>query len=122
MAVSYIRIGKNIAAERNKAGMTQEVLAEHLGLSTSHLSNIERAQRKANLSMLVEICTVLDISLERLFRGAVGNVAIYGDETPSDDDMHIKQQIMKIIDECNPKTRKRILDMCIVMTDLENPD
>lgn len=64
MAVSYIRIGKNIAAERNKAGMTQEVLAEHLGLSTSHLSNIERAQRKANLSMLVAICTVLDISLE----------------------------------------------------------
>ena len=69
MSVSYYRIGRNIAAERNRAGLTQEEMAERMGISVSHYSNIERANRHATIDFLVCMCETLGIPLARLVHG-----------------------------------------------------
>lgn len=119
MSVSYSKIGKNIAAERSKAGLTQEELAERLGISTSHLSNIERAQRTISISMLVKICEELAIPLERLLRGAIYDVAYRENAEAVNSEERMVRDIIDIVNQCDLKTQKCIFDMCVLIANLE---
>lgn len=64
----YIEIGYNIAYYRKHAKMTQEQLAEKVGISRSHLSALEAPNvvRKISLDLLFNIATVLDIDVYKL--------------------------------------------------------
>lgn len=56
------RIGTNIKREREKAGLTQEVLSEQIALETRTLSMIERGNVGISISSLLRICDTLKIS------------------------------------------------------------
>lgn len=64
----YIEIGYNIAYYRKHARITQEQLAEKVGISRSHISAIEAPNivRKISLDLLFNIATVLDIEVYKL--------------------------------------------------------
>ena len=49
----YIALGLNIAFYRKKKGLTQEMLAERVGVSRTHLSNIEATKVEKSLSLEV---------------------------------------------------------------------
>lgn len=66
-------VARNIRAERSRVGMTQDQLAERLGLTRSAVSLWERGQREPGLDYLVPICQALGIDLADLFRGASAN-------------------------------------------------
>lgn len=55
-------IGKNIKAEREKAGLTQEVLSEMVSLEPKTLSAVERGTVGLSIPSLVRICDVLKVS------------------------------------------------------------
>lgn len=61
-----IRIGKNIKKCRNAAGLTQEKLAERLGLTTNHISLIEQGNSGISIETLINICTVLGITSDSI--------------------------------------------------------
>lgn len=60
-------IGKNIAYYRKQLGLTQELLAEKMGISRAHLARVEAGLGAASLPMLSAISVALDIPLKALF-------------------------------------------------------
>lgn len=66
----YIRIGLNISLQRKLKKMTQIELAEKIGISRTHMSNIEAPNMVTlvSLEVIFDICDVLNISPEVLFK------------------------------------------------------
>ena len=66
----YIRIGLNISLQRKLRKMTQIELAEKIGISRTHMSNIEAPNMvtPVSLEVIFDICDVLNISPEVLFK------------------------------------------------------
>ena len=66
----FIELGYNIAYYRKHAGLTQEQLAEHVGISRQHLGAIEAPNlvRPISLELLFNIADVLDIPAYKLLR------------------------------------------------------
>lgn len=64
-------IGRNIKAARDAAHMTQEQVAERLGLSIGHYGHIERGTRPAALELLDKLCHLYQVRLEDLLAGAM---------------------------------------------------
>ena len=64
----YIELGYNIAYYRKHAGLTQEQLAERLGVSRQHIGAIEAPNicRLISLDLLFNIAAVLDVDPARL--------------------------------------------------------
>lgn len=60
--------GKNLWAERNRAGLSQEQLAEKIGVSYGQVvGTIERGETNTSLSVIVAIMEALDLDFEKLF-------------------------------------------------------
>ena len=66
----YIRIVLNSSLQRKLKKMTQIELAEKVGISRTHMSNIEAPNMvtPVSLEVIFDICDVLDISPEVLFK------------------------------------------------------
>lgn len=63
-------IGLKISYYRRRAGLTQEDLAERVGVSTSYIGMIEApgVNKSASLKTLYKIAVVLDIPPYKLFQ------------------------------------------------------
>lgn len=61
--LNSIVVGKAIAYYRNQKCMSQEVLSGLADIGRSHLSAIERGERKPTLETLYRICVALDIKM-----------------------------------------------------------
>lgn len=59
MGIDKKMVGNRIKRRRKAAGLTQEVLAEQIGLSKNHLSNIERGRYLPTIETLLMICDAL---------------------------------------------------------------
>lgn len=62
-----INIGRTIARERRRAGITQEALAEHLGVSKAAVSKWELGQSLPDMSLLPRIAAYFSLTLDELF-------------------------------------------------------
>jgi len=58
-----IKVGRVIAFFRQQKGMSQEVLSGLADIGRSHLSAIERGERKPTLETLYRICSALDLKM-----------------------------------------------------------
>lgn len=64
MSGSTRDLGNAIRAARMKKGYTQERLAELLGITPSHLKQMEGGRRKPSIPLLFEIMKRLDFSVD----------------------------------------------------------
>ena len=64
-----IEIGRNIKQCREAAGLTQESLAELVGLGVKHISAIECGAVGVSLTTLAQVCRVLAVSSDELIFG-----------------------------------------------------
>lgn len=69
--VDYKDFGKRVRTVRRQQGMTQEELAEKVGISASFLGHIERGSRIASLETLVLLCNALKVSPQTLLTGSL---------------------------------------------------
>ena len=60
--VDYKDLGAKVRQARKKLGMTQESLAEAIGVSASFVGHIERGTRVASLDTVVTLCNVLHVT------------------------------------------------------------
>ena len=65
-------MGARIRQLRTAKKMTQEELAQRLGLSVSFVGHIERGNRLASLETLVSMSEALDVSTDYLLKGVEG--------------------------------------------------
>ena len=56
-------VGKVIADFRKKKGVSQEVLSGLAGIGRSHLSAIERGERKPTLETFYRICLAINVKM-----------------------------------------------------------
>ena len=83
--MDYINLGRRVKNLRRAQHMTQEDLAEKLGISASFLGHIERGTRIASLETLVKLCQVLDTDPNYLLAASTGFLAHHiPDELPEE--------------------------------------
>ena len=101
--MDLIKIGKYIAEKRKKLGMTQKQLAEKLGKSDKSVSKWERGICLPDVSVYLELCEILGISLNEFLAGEdieVTNVEKKSEDTLiqiSKDSSHKQRYLKKII-------------------------
>ncbi len=66
MDLDYKAIGKRVKIARIKADMTQERLAEAVGISPTHLSNIETGTTRVSLMTIVKLANALSVTVDDL--------------------------------------------------------
>lgn len=71
--MDQIKIGNFISTSRKNKKLTQEQLAEKLGVSKNAVSKWERGLNLPDVSIMQELCSILGISLNELFAGKIIN-------------------------------------------------
>lgn len=99
------KIGKFIAKNRKDKGLTQEALAEKLGISTNAVSKWERGLSFPDVSLFKKLCSELDISIEELINGEKSK------STESKDKAIIAS--LKEKDKVEKKSKKKIIILSI---------
>lgn len=62
------KLGCNICAERNRARLSQEELAESLTISSKHLGKIERGLANPKFTTILAIVKALNITFDTLYK------------------------------------------------------
>ena len=63
------KIGNFIANKRKEKNMTQQELADKLGVTDRAIGNWENGRRMPDISIMKELCDVLDITINELIEG-----------------------------------------------------
>ena len=69
--MEYQALGKRIREERLKLHLTQEKLAEDIGVSNTYIGLIERGERSLSLDTLVRLANRLGITIDYLLQDSV---------------------------------------------------
>ncbi len=64
--LDFKAIGKRIKIARIRADLTQETVAETVGITAQHVSNIETGSSHVSLTTLVNIANLLEVSVDEL--------------------------------------------------------
>jgi len=108
MAVSAALLGKRLQKARVAKKITQEYVAEKVGLSVPHVSRIENGSKPVYLHKLAVWCDVLDVPIEEILTGAVmpANPAY-------------NRQFGEIAQGCSEETVTAMLDVCRRIAEVE---
>lgn len=71
--MDYYKIGQRIRKFRKACAMSQEQLAEAVGISTTHLSHIETGNTKLSLQVFVDIANALSVQTDELLYDTIDN-------------------------------------------------
>ena len=96
--MDYYEIGQRIRKFRKAYNLSQEQLAEKIGISTTHMSHIETGNTKLSLPVFVAIANALSVQTDEL---------LY--DIPQNTKTNMKQEINDIFNSCS------LHDMYILM-------
>ena len=90
-----VAIGSRLREARNKVKLTQEQLAEKVGIGTTYISDIERGAKFPSLSLFIKIVDALGVSSDYILRGEIeaGKNCVYDDITRKLDGLTPKQRL-----------------------------
>ena len=97
--MNYYKIGQKIRKYRKARGLSQEALAEKVGISVTHMSHIETGNTKLSLSVFVDIARALDVQTDDLISNECSgrNIA--------------EKELAEILNSCNTNQIRIILDV-----------
>lgn len=104
MAVDYNIIGERIKNARRAKNLTQEDLAEKIGVSIAFLSRIERGSSQINLKRLSQICQLLGVTEGQILNGSSDNSKKYLDT-----------EFAMLLGSCSVEQQKLIYDVAKVI-------
>ena len=90
--IDYQQLGQTVTSHRKKKQITQERLAEHLNVSTTFISKIERGKTQISLERLVQICQYLEINPTDLLYGS------------RQDASYIRTELSSLLAQCPEET------------------
>lgn len=70
------KLGQRLRERRERSGLSQREVAEALQVSPQAVSKWERGESAPDIGLLVPLCRLLDVSVERLSRGGSPTAAI----------------------------------------------
>ena len=89
--MDYALLGQRIRAARLSAGMSQEQLAEMVGLTSQHISHTEVASTKISLPALVKVANALNTSIDKLLFDSI-----------HDSKPHLLNDVQTVFSDCDP--------------------
>ncbi len=98
--MDYYKIGQRIRKFRKAYRLSQEQLAEKVGISTTHMSHIETGNTKLSLPLFVKLANVLSIQTDELLH-----------DTPQKNKTAIKGELEEILDSCSMQDIQIIEDV-----------
>lgn len=98
--ISYYEIGQRVRKFRKAYGLSQEELAEKVGISTTHMSHIETGNTKLSLQVLVDLALALEVKTDELLF----------DDTPSDKS-DCAAEITGLIESCSAVEAKLLKEI-----------
>ena len=104
--MDQVKIGKFIAERRKDVNLTQAQLAEKLCITDRAVSKWERGLTMPDSSIMLELCTILKITVNDLLSGEVVSMENYNQE--------MENKLIEIIKE-KERADKRLLRMEIVL-------
>jgi len=104
MDLDYKALGERIRMIRKSKGMTQNYLAEQVGIEPSNISHIERAVSKVGLATLVGIANTLECSVDDLLCDSL----VYEREA-------FEGQLVELSRDCSPKELRMLTDLVRAM-------
>lgn len=106
---SFKQMGVRLAQARNAAHLSQEKLAERVGISPGHLSKLERGVAAISLIDLKRICEILNVEADWI---------LFGLQTPATPDQ--LERLERLVRQCDPRTLSIMLDACEQLAQIEN--
>ena len=100
MELDYKAIGKRIKIARIKADLTQEKLSEMVGVSPTHLSNIETGTTRVSLNAIVSIANALNITSDDLLCDSVIKAKV-----------QFEQDIALVLEDCDEYETRFLVDL-----------
>ena len=104
--IDYKDIGARIRTVRREQGMTQEQLAEAVGVGTTHISHIETGHTIPSLQVLVDIINVLGCSADKLLCIEVAEARPF-----------LNNGLTDLVADCNSTEIKHIVDVVSTVKD-----
>lgn len=110
-ATFFKELGARIAKARKERGMTQQTLADQLGIAQQTLAHYEVARARIAASLLPRIAVLLDLSLDELLMGQP-TIRIPGKRGPAS---RLEQQIDAVtrLPKASQKAVSQVLDAMI---------
>lgn len=108
---SFKQMGIRLAKARNAARLSQEKLAERIGISPGHLSKLERGVAAITLTDLNRICEELDVEADWI---------LFGQQAPATADQ--LERMERLVRQCDPRTLSIMLDACERLAQIENEE
>ena len=102
--MEYKLLGQRIRAARLEMEMSQELLAEKVGLTSQHISHTEVASTKISLPALVKVANALNTSVDKLLSDSVR------DSMP-----HLLDDVQKVFSDCDPDEAYCMLEAAIAV-------
>ena len=114
-------VGKRLRQRRWLVGMTQQQLAEHVGIKFQQIQKYESGANRVSASRLWDIASTLDVSINFFFDGlqAEKGVKIQSDAMPSDL-MGDKEalDLVRSYYAIPENQRRRLFDLARVLSDV----
>ena len=101
--LNFKTIGQKIKARRLAQGITQEMIANHLDVNPSHISNIECGRAHPSLTALIKIANFLHCSIDCFINEE------YSFHTSNTKDNSIDTEILRKLKYCDTDKKNRIL-------------
>ena len=67
----YAPVGERVKNARVMRELTQEQVANYIGVNSKHLSSVERGERGLSFSSLMDLCKFLDIDADYILFGTI---------------------------------------------------
>ena len=105
MEIKYYDLGKRIQTARKEKGMTQEELAEKVGVGNSHISHVETGKAVSSLALIINIMNALELTPDELICGYVNNPSA---------NVPLKKEIAGILEDCSAR-ELQFLSGCLMI-------
>jgi len=105
--MNQAKIGKFIAECRKSKNLTQSLLAEKLSITDKAVSKWERGLAMPDVSIMLELCNILEISVNELLKG---EKTCMNDEKQNDE-----QLLLDMAKELERKNKIIWSSMCVIM-------
>lgn len=99
MELDYYKIGQRIRKYRKANNLSQEQLADKVGISSTHMSHVETGNTKLSLSVFVKIADILSVQTDALLF-----------DTPQINKTLLTDELINLLDSCSTQNLLILLD------------
>lgn len=100
MAIDYQMIGRQLQDSRKAQNLTQELLAERVGITVVYLSKIENGRVRPTLELLDSLCDALGLAISGVLTGV---------QVQKDD--YANERVVALLRSCTPEVKEAALDI-----------